>query len=136
MNNNSNVHKVSKTVWVRRKKLPGNLPGDDEVGKIRKIGSSLAEGGTLRGLTFEEEELYLPQLISMSPKSEYWEAKTKEYWDNISKAVDTGIGLQLETGFVYKTKEGAERNACGDSHVYKDDVGKPIKLSEYVLWRY
>lgn len=65
---------------------PG-LPGDDITLYNIKIGSSLKADGPLRGLNFDEEAKYLPQIISVSPKDVNWRSATNAYWNNISVAV-------------------------------------------------
>lgn len=118
-------HSVSKTVCVRRKKVD-LLPGDDSV-YLNKIGGSLRNGVTNRGLDPEEERLYLPSLIGSDPQKPDWAIATENYWKNISVEVpDKENGLELEVGFKYRTEE--------DKKLGKDGV--PINAADYVLWRY
>jgi hypothetical protein len=115
----------SKKVCVRQKKLD-LLPGDDAQ-YIAKIGSSLRNGVTNRGLDPEEERMYLPTLIGSDPNKADWSTATDSYWKNISVDIpDNEEGLELEVGFKYKTEE--------DAATAKD--GFPINLPNYILWRY
>jgi hypothetical protein len=115
----------SKKVCVRQKKVK-LLPGDDAQ-YIAKIGGSLKNGVTNRGLDPEEERMYLPTLIGSDPNKADWSTATENYWKNISVDVpDNEEGLELEVGFKYKTEEDAA-TAKG---------GIPINIPNYVLWRY
>ena len=68
---------------IRAVGKPG-LPGDDITLYNNKIGSSLKGDGPLRGLNFDDEAKYLPQIVSVSPKDVSWRSATNAYWNNIS----------------------------------------------------
>ena len=127
---------VSKIVYIRRRKVH-NTRGQDEAAAIKKLGSVLGSGnGPLSGLSMEEEEKFLPMILQVNPNSPSWSEVKRAYWNNISRAVEAGSGIRLETGFMYKTEEGARENAMGDETKYKDDAGTPINVSDFVLWRF
>lgn len=90
-----------------------------------KIGASIRNNTVNRGLSLDEEEKYLPQIIGIKPSSEHWEKATRDYWNNISVKVPEA-GLKLEIGFKYKSKEDADRN----------QNGTPININDYVLYKY
>jgi len=94
----------SEKVSIRRKPL-SLLPGDDADAVKMKIGSSFKHGSVLRGVTPQEEAVYLPELIGSDPLKQDWAIKTKEYWQNISVEIPAGNGKELEIGFKYPTKE-------------------------------
>ena len=75
--NTSNV-KLS----IRRVPSKG-LPGDDPTLYNVKLGASLKGGSPLRGLTHEEEEKYMPDIINHSVNDNNWRRATKDYWNNI-----------------------------------------------------
>lgn len=136
---------ISNIVYVRRKKrdsLPttGDIVMDES---IEKIGSSFKGNASLRGLTFEEEKVFLREIIGVSPDSPNWESACTEYWKNISKEVpasdkDGEGGLKLETGMIYATKEAYEKdlNARKENGAVIMPAGRPINLADYILWRY
>lgn len=134
----------STIVWVRRKtqiSLPRTGEFLDE--SIMKIGSSFKGNSTLRGLNFEEESRFLPQIIGVSPKSDNWEKATFDYWANISKPVPPGEkdgsgGLKLEVGLRYLNEEDylADKKKKVENGAIINPIGTPINISDYILWRY
>ena len=44
-----------------------------------KIGASIKNNDVCRGLTFDEEERYLPQLLGVQPKNDNWQKETTNY---------------------------------------------------------
>jgi len=151
--------RVETNSFIRAKKHVGS----DVFFNIKRIGSSFKHGAVARGLTFEEEKAYLPQLIGTNLDSKEWEAKTLEYWADINADVPPpniegkGGGLELEVGFEYPDEESAragekERKEEWSKHyqlVVKENVkeyqmkfdvrfklGKPINLRDYIIYRY
>jgi hypothetical protein len=132
----------SKEVWIRHKPITGSLPfqSKDAI-TLNKIGSSFASGGSdvLRGLSNEEEMKYLPDVIGGNPKNEGWEKATKDYWINITKTIpppdkDGTGGLKLEVGRTYFSQEDEDFDMyCTDESLKR---GKPISMSDFILWRY
>lgn len=88
--------KVIETVLSIRKRPTFFLPGDDpKRGKV-KIGSALAPNSKfpLRGLSFEEEKIFLPELTGISPRDTAWRNTTETYWSDISVPIpDDGEGV-------------------------------------------
>lgn len=71
------------TLAIRRKPaigLPGHDPSNDNV----KVGGSLRGSTPLKGLTYEEESQYLPQIIGASPQDSNFRMLANDYWNNIS----------------------------------------------------
>lgn len=111
-----------------------------------KIGASIKNNDVCRGLSFNEEELYLPMLIGVQPKNDNWQKETTYYWNCISKQVPRD-GIELEIGFNYKNteakgseKERTEKENCDLGEVSKEEdkwkFGFPINIVDYVLYRY
>lgn len=63
------------------------LRGDDPSQHNIKIGSSLKGTSVLRGLNYEEEKKYLPQVINISPEDNEWRKSSQNYWNNIAVRV-------------------------------------------------
>lgn len=73
----------------------------DEV--IKKISPGWRKGtrDINRGLTREEELIYLPSIIGVKADSNDWEAKVKLFWYDFTIVVPTS-GLEIEAGFQLK----------------------------------
>ena len=73
----------------------------DEV--IKKISPGWKKGtkDVNRGLTREEELLYLPSLIGVKPEAPDWENKTKLFWFDLSIPIPAQ-GIEFEAGFKLK----------------------------------
>jgi len=129
----------SKIVYLRRipahAKLPGQNPDEADV----KVGASYKGSSTLKGLTFEEEEKYLPEIIGISSSSPEWAKETRNYWGNISKKVPPGDGVELQIGLFYATQEDYDYDqklvAAPEGNLF-NHKGKPINLADYIIWRY
>jgi hypothetical protein len=127
---------VSNKVYIKRKKAIAAYPGADKVDSKMKIGSSFKNQSVLRGLSHEEEMKFLPNVLGLSAKSDKWEKATQNYWANISKVVpQDNTGLELEIGFDYENKEAKEK---GESVSVEErhQHGRPIRLNDYILYRY
>jgi hypothetical protein len=98
---------------------------------VRNIGSEWRKGtrDVIRGLTPQEEEMYLSKIIGISPNSEEWNEKTQEFWADFKVAVPTDKPLQLEIGF---TKDGNKVVPINLNDYMKYNFAK---LSSKVAWR-
>lgn len=128
----------------------------EQIHNHRRIGASLGKGGdVVRGLSFEEEKKYLPDVIGVSPQSNDWQKATRNYWANITTEVPPDTGLELEVGFVYPDEESAtkgraeeEKENAAATAMYaqeldyamkfdvRQSVGRPINISDYILYRH
>lgn len=132
----------SKEIWIRHRPNTMGLPFQSaDSATLNKIGSSFSKIGqdVLRGLTFEEEVKYLPQLIGIQPTSDKWDKESREYWANISKTIppsekDGSGGLKLEVGRIYSSQEDEDFDSNTNDETKKR--GKLISVPDYVLWRY
>jgi hypothetical protein len=81
-----------------------------------RISSQFKRGtqDVLRGLTTEEEKIYLPAIVGVAPSSEKWEEATKIFWANMSIIVP---------------KEGLILNKA-----VKD--GKPENVQDYIRYKF
>jgi hypothetical protein len=154
---------VSQKVTIKLKVTSTNYArlGDnatmDFIHNKHKIGSSFEPGGTtpLRGLTFEEERKFLPNIIGVSADSDKFTAACDNYWKNISTEVPAETGVELEIGMRYPDQaaaDAAEKETVAEKvkvlearvsnrfYVEKFDVrtkvGTPINLTDYILYRY
>lgn len=146
MQNQDQRYSSTLELSVRRKNQIG-LPGDDPTLHNVKIGSSLKGQGPLRGLTAEEERLYLPEIIGMSPSDVEWRRSVTEYWHNISVAVPAdGVAIgKLEGKTISftvefdnpKLKEAFESVIEFDKKAEIAAKGEVIHgVADYILWRY
>lgn len=126
---------ITKLRQVVIKHKPKNgQPGDDPANHNKKIGPSLRGSDVLRGLTFDEEKRLLPEILGVSAEHVEWRKITKDYWNNIGRAVPH-TGLILEVGFLFDSKEKADK--AGDYDVVKWlEFGSPINVADYVFYRY
>lgn len=129
---------VSRKIYVRHRprviKREGEQYSDQD--SSRHIGAAFDKSEILRGLDFDEEKKYLKSIIGVSPTSEKWDEATKRYWANIRTRVPYGMGLELEIGFVYKDQATADKAEASDDYNVRQELGEPLKVSDYVLWRY
>jgi hypothetical protein len=156
----------SLKVHIKHKKIATHRVGEgvdmNVILNKNKIGSSLRNRSVLRGLSFEEEKIYMPTIIGFPSDAPNFQKACEEYWKDISVVVPppsdskfSDGGLELEVGFVYSSKEAAEKGEAeatseftkfndalekGKEYNMKFDVrskvGKPIELNDFVLWRY
>lgn len=128
----------------------------EQIHNHRRIGASLSKGGdVVRGLSFEEEKKYLPDIIGVSVTSNDWAKATRAYWANISAEISPDFGRTLEVGFMYPDEATAEKgraeerkeNALATAAFAEDsdynlkftvrgEVGTPININDYILYRY
>lgn len=131
MSDNANYPVVkSQKVWILRVKTEPPIPEigvlvSSIVDSVMKIGPSF-EGGQSRrpkgrvALTVEEEARLMPALVGVQPNHPEWDKRLDDYWHSISVNVPY-TGLELEVGMRYTSA---------------DDLGTPINLAQYVLYRY
>ena len=131
---------------IRRKDIKG-LPGDDSTLHNLKVGASLKGNGPLRGLTYDEEIKYLPEIIGVSPQDNEWRRTTKEYWYNVSVPIPAD-GLTAEKLQGRPIKFTVEFNNASDKESFEkvisfEEKAKASKKGEviegvgdYILWRY
>lgn len=93
----------------------------DEVTK--KIGAAWKHGSrdVVRGLTPEQEEVYLPKILGIQTTSDNWNDATMTYWAEFSTNIPADKGLELEIGFEI------------DPRTKKPE---PINLLDYMRWNH
>ena len=134
----------SNKVFIKRKPITTAFyrKNEESMGEGNwKIGASIKNNDVCRGLTFDEEEKYLPSLIGVQSKNDNWQKATTNYWNNISKTVPKD-GIELEIGFNYKDEEDGTKEAdnaskgesCKEEDKWK--YGFPINIIDYILYRY
>lgn len=108
----------SRTVYLRRRKNYTKLPDDLYYEANRKIGSSFRSGSrdVLRGLTPEEEDKYLPEILGVGPSEPGYRAAKQNFWADMSITVESGEGTRLEVGI--------------------DARNEPINLSDWITWKF
>ncbi len=110
-------------------KLPKELKSE----RKKRIGSTWVKGtkDILRGLTSIEEEIYLPKMLGLSPTSENWDKKVREYWANMTidvpiKGIPLNIGME-EGNYTDIDEKGARVRKRGLI---------PINLSDYISYHF
>ncbi len=121
------VYIKKQFVYIRRK--ASNSAFGNEVEKVARIHGSNKGEDVLRGLTFEEEDLFLPEILGLSKSDNNFAKMKKEYWAGLSKPVPEGEGLKLDISMSYATEALAEDDKTGTK-------GIPTKISDYILYRY
>lgn len=105
-------------------KDPGAQSIRDEV--VKRVASQWKRGtrDIIRGLTPEEEEVYLPTFIGVKPSSDTWDDAAREFWANFSIDVpSTEDGIDFEAGF-HKVKRKNE------------EIIEPINLVGYMQYNF
>ncbi len=133
---------------IRRASQIG-LPGDDVTIYNLKVGSALNKqgGGPLKGLDYDEERKYLPNIIQIDPKDQEWRVKTGDYWSNIAVPIPAdGVGTAKLQGKVLKFTIRFKSKALVNAFEAATDVEEKAKISkqgdvvegvaDYVLFRY
>ena len=131
---------------IRRKGFTG-LPGDDTSLHNRKVGASMKGSSAARGLSFEEEKLYLPEIINVSPNDIGWRAATNDYWNNISVPIPAdGTTTNKLQGKVLKfivefnsekDKKDFEKTLSFEEKAEISKRGRVVEgIADYILWRY
>lgn len=101
-----------KFVTIKRK--PQNrIPAEIYASSTQYVGGgySADTNDVLRGISFEEEDLLLPSILGVSPTSQEWMAKVKNFHSNIDIPIpaDTGKKLNISTTErVIKDKNGKD----------------------------
>lgn len=125
-----------------------HMKGDDPTNHNIKIGASLKGTTVLRGLSLEEERIYLPQIINVSANDVNFNAACKDYWNNISVKIPAdGVtaeklqGKVLRMTIEFKNAEQKRTFESLKSFEKKGDYitlnGKVIEgVSEYALFKY
>lgn len=141
---------VTTILSIRRKPGLVGLPGDDPINYNYKIGSAIKGVDALRGLSREEERLYLPQLINVSPEDTmHWFDSSRDYWSNISVFVpadeevsDNALkGKVLKFVVSFKSSKIAEEYKFADleqkAKIISNNGGIVVEgVANYVLYRY
>ena len=122
------INIVTNAVHLSRLSTGADM--DNAYGKI-KIGSAYTSSGAiLRGLSAEEEKLFLPRVIGITPNDNMWEQACADYWANLSVPVPApgidgrGGGLPLEVGFEYASETDAAKG--------RDEASK--QEAAYLKW--
>jgi len=117
--------KVSILVTPNRRAQRGD--GDKLEHDRLYIGASLKNRSPLTGITPQEENRFLPEILGMTATDNGWKAAVRNYWNSIRKVVpDDNTGLVLEVGLSYDSQQDAI-----------DGInGYPLDVSDYILWRY
>jgi hypothetical protein len=123
------------------------LPGQDSINDNPKIGGALHGKSVLKGLSFDEEQKYLPSIINISPKDPAWHKETKDYWCNISVPIPhDSMGIGELPGhpldFTIDFKEESDKLAF-EKTVNLKEKGEISKrgdviegIGDYILFRY
>lgn len=124
------------------------LTGDDASFHNIKIGASIKGKSVLRGLEFDEEAKYLPDIIGVSPKDQNWSRATKDYWSDISVSVPAdgttsdklqGKIIEFKVKFKNKSDKDEFENLLDFEEKAKiiSEKGEVIDgIDDYVLFRY
>lgn len=83
---------------------------------------------TLRGVNFDEEKAYLPDLVGCSPDSFDWSAKTRSFWEKFDVSIPTH-GKRLNI-----TSEKAKFKVPGTENEIMID--RPVVVLDYLIWRF
>ena len=134
---------------IRRKFQEAGLPGDDAMTQNPKVGSSFKGKAPLSGLTIDEEKMYLPEIIGISPVDVNWRKEVREYWNNISERVphdNEGTNSRLPGRLITFTvvfKNNKDKEAFESAELFeaKAEISKrgevtPDSIADYVLFRY
>jgi hypothetical protein len=140
---------VKTAVSIRRKPGLVGLPGDDPINYNYKIGSAIKGVDALRGLTRQEEVLYLPHLINVYPEdTQHWLQATRDYWSNIAVFIpadeetsDNKLkGKVLQFVVTFKSNTIAEQYkgaSLEDKVAIIQKSGVVVEgIADYVLFRY
>lgn len=98
------------------------LPKEIASTKENKISAQFEKdtSDTLRGLTFEEEKKYLPNVLGVTPDSQHWREATREYWANMVVIVPPeGLILNVDV------------HPSGHPK-----AGEPENIQQYIMYRF
>ena len=106
----------SHIVTLMRRPNSTNLPDDLYTESKRKLGSVYTGGGDIiRGLSFSEQKMLLPELIGVSPTEQTFTKAVRDYFLNFTIEVPMA-GLDMEIGL--------------------DDEGHPINVLDYIRYKF
>jgi hypothetical protein len=110
---------------------PNMLPKDAKAAQLRsevtkKVSSQWKRGtkDIIRGLTSEEEQMYLPNIIALKPEHDDWVTKVYEWWANFSFMVHVDNGIEFEAGFKLKKNRDGSYGA------------EPINIRDYISYNF
>jgi hypothetical protein len=139
--------KTKTRLSVRVKPGLKGLPGSDPTESRLTIGSSIRGRAPLSGLNPEEEKLYLPSIIAISPNDNMWSNRVSNYWKDISQVVPfdgtttedlPGKVLEFEIGFPTKVLKDAYEKEMNFKE--KGEISKRGKctygIADFILFRY
>ena len=141
------TYKVTESLSIRVKPtfyFQGSDPSTHNV----KIGSSLKGSNPLKGLSFEEEIKYLPEIINISPDDVEWRRAVRDYWNNISvkiptdEASETADNLVKKLSFTILFKNEKLFNLYNEAKDFQEkskvaEQGEIIEgVPDYVLFKY
>ena len=144
---NNQTYYATTELSIRRKGVQG-LPGDDASLHNRKVGAAMTAGGApLSGLSFNEEKLYLADIIGISPQDHAFRQACKDYWSNISTAIPAdGTTVEKLQGkilkFTIEFKSKSDRDAYEKVLGFEAKAEASLKgevidgVANYVLFRY
>lgn len=125
---------MDKIVHVKRRPYAGNKPDEIVASEKWNIGGALAENtdGVLKGLTYDEEQLLMPALVTVPANHPDFMRKSYEWFANIKKHVPNS-GISLNVSLTDDTKElGDVLSEVGDVK----RLNMPKNIHDYVFWKY
>ncbi len=119
----------SKKVRVLRRPNYTKLPQELYDDSTRKIGAQLlsgTNGAVLRGLTPEEEEKYLPEILGVGANEPGFRKAKEDYWNEFSISVPA----------TRKSTDGRGEEQGGvELEIGTTDSGEPYNLEDWIKWR-
>lgn len=77
-----------KIVYIKRRKPAINLPDDLLKESTMKLGSVFTDTGDIaKGITFEEEKLYMPEIIGIPPTDNSFIRESKKYYSELEISI-------------------------------------------------
>ena len=99
---------MKKIIRIKRKELNSRLPKEILAESVSKIGGGLTSSGTvLTGLSFDEINKYMPQLVGVKDDHPEFTQRVEKFFSNISLTVPHPDGLPLD---VTVSEEGVPHN--------------------------
>ena len=118
----------TRKVVIKRKANATNLPDHVYAEAKRKIGSTFSSNGDiLTGLTFGEQQKYLPAVIGVDSKDVNFQREVKTYYQNMTVVVEHGgtsleIGVDEDENPINLMDFIRYKFACAHPHVAKDEA--------------
>lgn len=122
--------KMEARIVTLRRKTNTRLPAIivDETFAHLGGGFDSTTNDTLRGVSYDEEKAYLPNLVGCSPDSFDWSAKTRAFWEKFDVTVPThGKILNI-------TCEKAKFVVPGTGK--EITIDRPEVVLDYLIWRF